>query len=126
MQDAAHVQNIVASYRNKGFTVAIDDFGAGYAGLALLARFQPDVVKVDMELVRGVDNSVARQAIIAGIVGICRQLDITVLAEGVETRAEAEVLRAAGIRLFQGYLFARPELESFRATSDIAALAAAA
>jgi EAL domain-containing protein (putative c-di-GMP-specific phosphodiesterase class I) len=126
MQDAARVQNIVASYRNMGFTVAIDDFGAGYAGLALLARFQPDVVKIDMELVRGVDNSVARQAIIAGIVGICRQLDITVLAEGVETRAEAEVLRAAGIRLFQGYLFARPELESFRATSDIAALAAAA
>ena len=124
--DAAHVQNIVASYRNMGFTVAIDDFGAGYAGLALLARFQPDVIKIDMELVRGIDSSAPRQAIVAGIVGICRQLGITVLAEGIETHAEAEMLRAAGIRLFQGYLFARPELESFRAPSEIAALAAAA
>lgn len=124
--DAAHVQSIVASYRSMGFTIALDDFGAGYAGLALLARFQPDVIKIDMELVRGIDSSAPRQAIIAGIVGICRQLGITVLAEGIETRAEATVLRAAGIRLFQGYLFARPELETFRLPSEIAAFAAAA
>lgn len=126
MQDVKHVQNIVSSYRNMGFTVALDDFGAGYAGLNLLARFQPDVVKVDMELVRGIDASRARQVIVAGIVGICRQLDIAVLAEGVETQAEADTLRAVGIRLFQGYLFARPELERFRVPSEIAALAAAA
>ncbi len=123
MEDTGHVQNIVASYRNMGFTIAIDDFGAGYAGLALLARFQPDVIKIDMELVRGIENSAPRRAIIAGIVGICRELGITVLAEGIETMAEAEVLRAAGIRLFQGYLFARPELETFRPASDIPALA---
>lgn len=126
MLDTAHVQNIVATYRRMGFATAIDDFGAGYAGLNLLARFQPDVVKIDMDLIRGIDGSVPRQAIVAGIVGICDALGITVLAEGVETAAELGALRATGIRLFQGYLFARPELESFRPAEAIAAFSAAA
>lgn len=124
MADVSHVQHIISSYKDMGFTTALDDFGAGYAGLNLLARFQPDLIKIDMELIRGIDGSAARQAIVAGLVAICRQLDITVLAEGVETEAEVTALRAAGIRLFQGYLFARPELETFRTTATIPALAA--
>jgi EAL domain-containing protein (putative c-di-GMP-specific phosphodiesterase class I) len=113
MDDTAHVANIVAEYKRMGFTTAIDDFGAGYAGLGLLARFQPDLIKIDMELLRGVDTSPARQAIVAGIVAMGRALDIAVLAEGVETAAELATLRAAGIDLFQGYYFARPQLEAF-------------
>lgn len=113
MDDTAHVANIVAEYKRMGFTTAIDDFGAGYAGLGLLARFQPDLIKIDMELLRGVDTSPARQAIVAGIVAMGRALDIAVLAEGVETAAEPATLRAAGIDLFQGYYFARPQLEAF-------------
>ena len=103
MTDVAHVANIVAEYRRMGFTTALDDFGAGYAGLGLLAQFQPNLVKIDMELLRGVDGSVAKQAIIAGIVSIAGALGITVLAEGVETAAELATLRGAGISLFQGY-----------------------
>lgn len=113
MDDTAHVANIVAEYKRMGFTTAIDDFGAGYAGLGLLARFQPDLIKIDMELLRGVDTSPARQAIVAGIVAMGRALDIVVLAEGVETEAELATLRAAGIQLFQGYYFAKPQLETF-------------
>jgi EAL domain-containing protein (putative c-di-GMP-specific phosphodiesterase class I) len=113
MTDVAHVANIVAEYRRMGFTTAIDDFGAGYAGLGLLAQFQPDLVKIDMELLRGVDSSMARQAIIAGIVAIAGKLGITVLAEGVETEAELATLRGAGISLFQGYYFAKPQIETF-------------
>jgi EAL domain-containing protein (putative c-di-GMP-specific phosphodiesterase class I) len=113
MDDTAHVANIIAEYKRMGFTTAIDDFGAGYAGLGLLARFQPDLIKIDMELLRGVDTSPARQAIVAGIVAMGRALDIAVLAEGVETGAELATLRAAGIDLFQGYYFARPQLEAF-------------
>jgi EAL domain-containing protein (putative c-di-GMP-specific phosphodiesterase class I) len=113
MDDTAHVANIVAEYKRMGFTTAIDDFVAGYAGLGLLARFQPDLIKIDMELLRGVDTSPARQAIVAGIVAMGRALDIAVLAEGVETAAELATLRAAGIDLFQGYYFARPQLEAF-------------
>jgi EAL domain-containing protein (putative c-di-GMP-specific phosphodiesterase class I) len=113
MTDADHVANIVAEYKRMGFMTALDDFGAGYAGLGLLAKFQPDLIKIDMDLLRGVDGSSARQAIIAGIVAMARQMGITVLAEGVETEAEMVTLKAAGIRLFQGYYFAKPALEAF-------------
>ena len=98
----------------------IDDFGAGHAGLGLLANFQPDVIKLDMDLIRGVDASRARQAIVAGVVGIARALDITVLAEGVETEAELVTLQAAGINLVQGYLFAKPAVECLPAVARLA------
>lgn len=111
VSDPAHLQNIITEYRKHGFVTAIDDFGAGYAGLGLLADFQPDLIKIDMKIVRGIDTSLARQAVVAGITGIARALDITVLAEGVETEEEFAVLKVAGIGLFQGYWFARPEFE---------------
>lgn len=111
VSDTAHLTNIITEYRKHGFTTAIDDFGAGHAGLGLLVDFQPDLIKIDMKLIRGIDTSPARQAVIAGIVGIARELDITVLAEGIETEAEFLVLRDAGIRLFQGYWFAKPAFE---------------
>jgi EAL domain-containing protein (putative c-di-GMP-specific phosphodiesterase class I) len=110
MTDPAHVQRIVETYRMFGFWTALDDFGAGYAGLGLLARLQPDLIKIDMELLRDIHLSRAKQAIVAGIVGIARTLDIQVLAEGVENEQELTVLRAAGITLFQGYYFAKPAL----------------
>ena len=119
MEDVSHVQHIVAEYKRMGFTTALDDFGAGYAGLALLAQFQTDLIKIDMELIRGVAMSPAKQAIIAGIVGIARQLGITVLGEGVETEAELLMLRGAGIRLIQGYYFAKPMLETFQTLSQL-------
>ena len=67
IEDTAHVGNIIDTYRRIGFTTALDDFGAGYAGLGLLARFHPDLIKIDMDLIRGVHSSPARQAIIRGI-----------------------------------------------------------
>lgn len=110
--DPAHVLGIFRDYARRGFTTAIDDFGAGYSGLTLLADFQPDVVKLDMGLVRGIDTDPARIAIVAGVVSMCRSLGCLVVAEGVETRAEYAQLRELGIDLMQGYLLARPELEA--------------
>lgn len=124
--DSAHVQTIIAAYKQMGFTTALDDFGAGYAGLGLLAQFQTDVIKLDMELIRGVDTSPARQAVIGGVVAIARAMNIRVLAEGVETADELRLLGQAGITLFQGYYFARPALEHFVAEPDIPALRLAA
>ncbi|MET0928745.1 MAG: EAL domain-containing protein [Aeromicrobium sp.] len=112
VSDTAHLTSIIAEYRKHGFTVAIDDFGAGHAGLGLLVDFQPDLIKIDMRIVRDVDTNRAGQAVVSGIMTIARQLDITVLAEGVETEAEFDALRAAGIRLFQGFWFAQPEFEA--------------
>jgi EAL domain-containing protein (putative c-di-GMP-specific phosphodiesterase class I) len=110
--DAAHVKRIVEVYKQQGFLTGLDDFGSGYAGLTLLADFRPDVIKLDMHLVRGIAEDPSRSAIVAGIMHIARALNVTVLAEGVETADEVRVLRAAGIRLFQGFYFARPALES--------------
>lgn len=110
--DLAHLAAIFDEYGRHGFVTAIDDFGAGYAGLELLAAFQPHVIKVDMGLVRDVDSHRPRRAIVAGILDMCAELDIAVIAEGVETVGEFQTLREMGISLFQGYLFARPALQA--------------
>ncbi|RUT33144.1 EAL domain-containing protein [Arsenicitalea aurantiaca] len=125
MDDTEHVRHIVSEYKRMGFTTALDDFGAGYAGLGLLARFQPDLIKIDMELVRDISSSPSRQAIVKGIIDIARTLNITVLAEGIESGEELASLRDAGVRLFQGYFFAKPQLERFVALGEIDNLAAA-
>ena len=108
--DPVHLQHIIETYRKLGFWTALDDFGAGYAGLGLLCRLQPDLIKIDMELVRDIHLSHAKQVIVAGIVSMARSLGIEALAEGVENELEQKVLRAAGISLFQGYHFAKPTL----------------
>jgi EAL domain-containing protein (putative c-di-GMP-specific phosphodiesterase class I) len=111
MVDPAHVARIVDSYKRMGFGTALDDFGAGHAGLNLLARFQPDIIKLDMELVRNVDTSLPRRIIIDAVVKMCAQLGATVIAEGIETRGELEALRDLGVRYIQGFLFAEPQFE---------------
>ncbi|MDB5798511.1 MAG: hypothetical protein JWP36_2413 [Paucimonas sp.] len=112
IDDRAHLVNIFGAYRRFGFRTAIDDFGAGYAGLGLLAEYQPDTVKIDMALVRDIDASKPKQAIVKGIVAICAELNIQVLAEGIETRAERDVLHGAGIDLMQGYFFCKPAFKA--------------
>ena len=110
-RDTEHVKGIVAAYRKQGFLTALDDFGAGFAGLSLLANFRPDLIKIDMDLLRGIDTDSGRHAIVSGVVAIARALGVTVLAEGVETAAELDALRGLGIVLVQGYHFAKPRLE---------------
>ncbi|WP_102957554.1 EAL domain-containing protein [Mangrovicella endophytica] len=122
--DTDHLTKIITEYRRRGFITALDDFGAGFAGLGLLADFQPDLIKIDMKLVRDVDTSRPRQAILAAVLHIARELGITVLAEGVETEAEFLALKAAGIRLFQGYYFAKPAFEALPPIGAGAAVAA--
>lgn len=115
MADVTHVQRIIAEYRKQGFVTALDDFGAGYAGLNLLANFQPDFIKLDMELIRGIATSPARQTIVTSVIMMARQLGVSVIAEGVETEAELAALRSSGIELFQGYCFAKPSVASLPA-----------
>lgn len=112
IDDGARLANIFSEYKRMGFLTAIDDFGAGYAGLNLLAEFQPDIVKLDMALVRGVDTSKARQAIAHGMMRTCNDLGIKVIAEGIETAQERDFFRDVGVRLMQGYLFASPAFET--------------
>lgn len=104
------IENLNAC-RHTGIRAAIDDFGAGYAGLNLLADFQPELIKLDMNLVRDIDKKGPRQAIVHGITRTCLDLGIDIVAEGVERAAEYRWLRDEGITLFQGRLFAMPAFE---------------
>lgn len=110
--DPAHLLNILQHYRSLGFRTAIDDFGAGYAGMGLLVDFVPDVVKIDMHLVRGCDRDPNRRRILCNIVHMLQDLAVTVVCEGIETEGEVETLRDIGVDLMQGYFFARPALEA--------------
>lgn len=112
VHDNTHLKHIFIEYKRRGFTTAIDDFGAGHSGLNLLADFQPDIVKLDMALTRGIDTDRVRRAIVSGIVRMCGEIGIRVIAEGIETPGECLTLQDEGITLFQGYLFARPGFES--------------
>jgi EAL domain-containing protein (putative c-di-GMP-specific phosphodiesterase class I) len=110
--DKTHLKSIIREYRLKGFKTAIDYFGAGYSGLNLLEEFQPDIIKLDMALVRGICTDPVRQAIVQGILGVYNSLNIEVIAEGVETNAESHQLLALGANLFQGYLSQSPSMKS--------------
>ncbi len=112
VNDGKWLAEILREYKRIGFLTAIDDFGAGYAGLNLLADFQPDIIKLDMELVRRIDQLPARQSIVRGVARICEELGIRLLAEGVETIDECVCLQDMGVKLMQGYLFARPQFEN--------------
>jgi blue light- and temperature-responsive anti-repressor len=110
--DYAHLGQQLNEFRRMGLKVAIDDFGAGYSGLNMLADFQPDQIKIDMNLVRGIERHGPRQSIVRAVVQVCGDLGIDVIAEGVETMAEFDWFAENGVSLFQGYLFARPGFES--------------
>lgn len=111
IDDSHFIKRIVDYYQKLGFITAIDDFGSGYAGLGLLADFQTNIIKLDMELIRNIDQHNARQIIIKNCLLMFRELNITVLAEGIETLEEMRWLKNAGVTLMQGYLFAKPGFE---------------
>jgi EAL domain-containing protein (putative c-di-GMP-specific phosphodiesterase class I) len=110
-RDPGHLHAIFKEYKKHGMITAIDDFGAGHSGLNMLADFQPDILKIDMALTRGIHSDPIRTHIVSAILMLCKGLHISVIAEGIETREEAVALRDLGVRLFQGYYFARPGLE---------------
>jgi EAL domain-containing protein (putative c-di-GMP-specific phosphodiesterase class I) len=113
VNDRAHFAVLIEDARALGVRLAIDDFGATFASLTLLDDIEPDQVKLDMRLIRGVDRGGSRQAILRAIRRACYDLKIDVIAEGVETLAECQFLTGQRVRLFQGYLFAKPAFEAF-------------
>lgn len=111
IKDPGHLLNIFNEYNDRGFITAIDDFGSGYAGLNLLSKFKPQILKIDMELCQGISEDMVKKTITKGAVETCHALDIKVIAEGVETKADLDTLLGMGIDYFQGYIFGKPEIE---------------
>lgn len=110
--DREHLLNIFRKYSDLGFKTAIDDFGAGYSGLRLLSEFQPSFLKLDMDLIRNIDSSPARQAIVKGLLLTSSLIQTQVVAEGIESKAERDFLASVGVELMQGYLFCKPAFQS--------------
>lgn len=108
LETVPDVEKRIAMLRAMGFRVAIDDIGAGYSGLNSFALLRPDFVKIDMALVRGIDGDPVKRRLTTLLVQLCADLNIGVIAEGVETKAERDALTEIGCDLLQGYLFAKP------------------
>jgi EAL domain-containing protein (putative c-di-GMP-specific phosphodiesterase class I) len=110
-----NVETRMSQLRGLGYRLALDDLGAGYAGLGSFSRLQPDFVKLDMSLVRDIDKYKRKQSLVRSLLAVCnRELGIDVICEGVETEAERDTLEALGAGLMQGYLFGRPVAEFAR------------
>jgi EAL domain-containing protein (putative c-di-GMP-specific phosphodiesterase class I) len=117
-----HVPNLrarVSLLRRLGYRLAVDDLGAGYAGLNSFAALNPHVVKLDMTLVRGADSEPVKQRVIGSMASLCREFGIMVVAEGIETPAERDIVISLGCDLIQGFLLGRPmELEAVLAAHE--------
>ncbi|GHD54293.1 EAL domain, c-di-GMP-specific phosphodiesterase class I (or its enzymatically inactive variant) [Marinobacter persicus] len=111
LSSVEHLTSIIEAYQEMGFSTAIDDFGAGYSRFNIMMASPPDLLKLDMALVRNIHNEPNKQAVVAGIITMMRQLGGKIVAEGVETPEEYYWLRSQGITLFQGFLFAKPGFE---------------
>lgn len=120
--DTKHLLHILRTYRDMGFKTAIDDFGAGHSGLNLLAHFQPDVVKLDMDLIRNINADNVKRTIVKHTLRMLEELSIEPLCEGVETAEELSVLQDLGVHLVQGYLLGKPSFEALAAPDELKGL----
>ena len=130
IDDFARMRDVVRRLREQGFRIAIDDAGAGYAGLQTMVEIEPDFIKLDMSLIRNLGSSLVKQKLVGTLRDFCRQADITLMAEGIETRDQLDTLIRLGIEYGQGFLFAHPgspyPLQDTILPQDAAAAGAAA
>ena len=114
--DFLHFEKLVAHYANQGFKIALDDFGSGYSGLITLIASTPHYMKLDMALVRDIHKHDYKQKLVKAIIAFASSVNARLIAEGVETVEELEVLIRYGIRYAQGFLFGLPESEPYALT----------
>jgi EAL domain-containing protein (putative c-di-GMP-specific phosphodiesterase class I) len=108
LDDVKDVQSRVAMLRERGFRIVIDDLGAGYAGLSSFVALQPEIVKLDMSLIRNIHQSDVRRRLVASMTSLCTEMSMRVVAEGIEVVEERDVVGGCGCSLLQGYFFAKP------------------
>lgn len=98
----------LSEFRNQGMQLAIDDFGAGYASFRHILELNPDIIKLDMSLIRNIDRNPMMQSVVKALVAFAGDQDLTLLAEGIENREELSTLQSLGISRAQGYFFHKP------------------
>jgi EAL domain-containing protein (putative c-di-GMP-specific phosphodiesterase class I) len=114
VKDQAHLKNILEYYRNKGFKIALDDVGEGYSSLNMLIELKPDIIKIDRNIISDIDTNELKQSVYKALYTLAKEHGITVLAEGIETAYELEMIKSIGVDLAQGYYFAKPTAEPVR------------
>lgn len=108
-EDTRHLRSIIDFYRQAGFRVALDDLGAGHSSLNLIHQLRPDIIKLDMELIRNIHEDAYKASITEKLLEITQKLNIRTVAEGIETPDELRWVRSHGVDYVQGYLIARPQ-----------------
>ena len=106
--DYALMRRAVQHYQGEGFSIALDDLGAGYSSLRLWLEVQPEFVKIDRHFINGVEDDRVKREFVRSMLNIARSVNSQVIAEGIETQHEFEVLQEMGVDYLQGYYFARP------------------
>ncbi len=107
-QRCEEVEHMLAHYRSEGFNLAIDDFGTGFAGFKLLYEFTPDVIKIDRFFLNGICGDVKKRIIVRHIIQVAKELQVKIVAEGIELESELAVCRDIGCEYVQGYLIQKP------------------
>lgn len=114
VKDQAHLRSILEFYRSKGYKIALDDVGEGYSSLNMLIELKPDIIKVDRNIIDSIDTNEMKQSVYKALVNVAREHGIEILAEGVETAGELEMVKSIGVDYVQGYYFAKPSAEPVR------------
>ena len=114
VQDQKHLRRILEFYRNKGYKIALDDVGEGYSSLNMLIELRPDIIKIDRNIIESIDKNELKQSVYKALYNLAKEHNIIVLAEGVETLYELQMLQSIGVDLVQGYYFAKPTAEPIR------------
>lgn len=114
VKDKNHLKSILSYYREQGFEIALDDVGEGYSGLNMLINLKPDIIKVDREIIQNIDKDEFKQSTYKALYTLAKENGIKVLAEGVETSFELEMIQSIGVDYLQGYYFGRPQAEPVR------------
>jgi len=108
LEEGLNIQKLVRKLKDLGYRIAIDDLGAGYAGLSYFSLLEPDVVKLDLSLIRNIDQDSVKQKLVGSIQSLCEDLSIMLIAEGIEEKAEHDAITRLGCQILQGYYYARP------------------
>jgi EAL domain-containing protein (putative c-di-GMP-specific phosphodiesterase class I) len=108
VEDYAELRNAFAPLRARGVKLAVDDAGSGYASMRHILNLQPDVIKLDVSLTRGIDGDQMRRALASALIAFAQQTGCQIVAEGIETKAELEMLRSLGAHAAQGYYLSKP------------------
>lgn len=114
VQDKVHLKQILNYYREQGFKIALDDVGEGYSSLNMIIDIKPDIIKVDRNIIDGIDTNELKQSVYKALKSICIDNNIQILAEGVETQEELSMVKKLGVDFAQGYYFAKPSPEPIR------------